>query len=112
MFKNSFWIHLKGTRGLHLPRAVTRIQKPAMGRRAAGEGGVRQGGLRSSQERKGCPDPRIPERLRIQSVVCACPSACPFLSCSLCFNYWTLPSTAERGERKNLKTILISVASC
>lgn len=31
MFKNSFWIQLKGTRTLRLPGAVTRMQKPAKG---------------------------------------------------------------------------------
>ena len=44
MFKNSFWIHLKGTRGLYLPRAVTRIQKEVKGAT-----------VRGSQESEGMP---------------------------------------------------------
>lgn len=64
MFKNSFWIHLKGTRGLHLPRAVTRIQKPAMGRRAGRGGGVAAGLVKKQpgEERMpGSQDPREAE---------------------------------------------------
>lgn len=101
MFKNNFWIHLKGTRGLYLPREVTGIQKPAKG-----------AGLGSSQEREGFLDPRITPRLRIRSVHMSFLASVPFSSEPSALTTGLLHSTAGRGKRTKLKTTLISVVSC
>lgn len=92
MFKNSFWIHLKGTRGLYLPRAVTRIQKPAEG-----------AGLRSSQEREGFLNPRM--ATKAEDPGCGpCTSLCLSLSlCSHCFNYWTPSQHSRKREKKEIE---------
>lgn len=53
VFKNSFWIQLKGTRTLYLPRAVTGMQKPAKGACVVGSSLKGEGllGSRASQQR-------------------------------------------------------------
>ena len=100
MFKNSFWIHLKGTRGLHLPRAVTRIQKSAKGP-----------GLRSSWESEGTS--RFQGHTQAKNPVCGCLfTSVSFPPAASALTTVLLRSTAKRGKRKKLKTTLITVASC
>lgn len=97
MFKNSFWIQLKGTRTLYLPGAVTRMQKPA--KRRAGWGVAWRGkapwapGPHTSTE-----NPTQNPALRTQLSLCLC----PFPTCSLRCTHRT-PQHGRKRERKEIE---------